>query len=348
MAKSKFSEGQRWSFKPAVENFESSFVIAAYNDWSEPEYSVYVQFTAAAREKLAPGNDGTVLVMTPTALKANAHRLLESDVKLPWWWQYGQRFESEAERPNSSFQTCCDILQETLPNTFLYAQREARLKLGKQAALDRHKQQKKVAKKKAAPSKSIQESWERLAAWYAENAPEYSFFKLNPGASKKKITAAEKTLGVQLPDDFKESLQIHNGGDCWIQPYYGELLSLEQIVKQWKMYRQWQKEKGYADPESDEWQANKLRGPAKKIFWNTKRIYVTDNSGGHLTLDLDPPREGKYGQVIAHDHEVGPTKVVASSWTEFLLQLVKDHESGKYVYVPEEGSVCLVKDLKKD
>jgi len=346
MAKSKFSEGQRWSFRPAVEHFESSFVIGAINDWDDKiEYSLYVQFTVAAREHLLPDTDGVTLVMNPAELKSNAHKLLESNVQLPWWWPYGRRIEEGGKKPNSQFPHLCSDLQGYLPGLFDSAVQESRLERGKKAALDRSQLKKKGAKKKAAP-KTIAEAWDRLAAWYAENAPGYSFFKPAKGATAKEIAATEKTLGVKLPEDFKESVRIHNGGECWIQPYYGELLSLKQIVEQWKMYRKWQKETGYADPESDEWQANKLRGPAKRIFWNTKRIYVSDNSGGHLTLDLDPPREGEYGQVIAHDHEVGPTKVVASSWTEFLTALVKDHESGKYVYVPEEDSVRLVKELK--
>lgn len=347
MAKSKLSVGQRWSYKPIDKNFEQSFVIGAFNDWDEPEYSVYVRFSEVGRKKLLPDSDGITLVLKPGQLQRIAGELLESIVRLPWWWPYGRRLKSKSDAPNSSMNWQCESLSKTLSSVFGHYEQEARLARGKQAALERHKLQKKTAIKKPAPSKSIVESWERLAAWYAENAPDYSFFKLNPGASQKQIAAAEKTLGLKLPADFKESVKIHDGGDiCWIQPFYGELLSLERIIEQWSMYRNWQQEGDYADPESDEWQASKLRGPAKKNFWNTKRIHITDNSGNHLTLDLDPPPEGMYGQLIDHDHEVGPRKVVAPSWAEFLAALVKDHESEKYVYVPEEDSICLVKDLK--
>ena len=84
------------------------------------------------------------------------------------------------------------------------------------------------------------------------------------------------------------------------------------------------------------------------MFWNKKRIYVTDNSGDHLALDLDPPADGKYGQVLHHSHEIGPTEVVASGWGEFLRTLVDDLESGKYVYLEHEGSLELVEELEQE
>jgi cell wall assembly regulator SMI1 len=84
-----------------------------------------------------------------------------------------------------------------------------------------------------------------------------------------------------------------------------------------------------------------IDGPIKPIFWNTKRIFVTDSSGDHLTLDLDPPEEGHYGQVLDHRHEVGPRSVLAPSWSAFLSQLADDLEAGKYIYVEEENTVAL-------
>ena len=75
--------------------------------------------------------------------------------------------------------------------------------------------------------------------------------------------------------------------------------------------------------------------------------HVTDNSGNHLTLDLDPPSDGTYGQVLDHCHEVGPKEVIASGWGDFLRKLVEDLESGKYVYLKHEGSLELVEELER-
>lgn len=87
-----------------------------------------------------------------------------------------------------------------------------------------------------------------------------------------------------------------------------------------------------------DWQPTDISGPIKPIWWNTKRIHLTDNSGEHLTIDLDPPPNGRRGQII-HLGDVGPTKVLATSWSAFLTQLADDLEAGKYFYDEKEGTV---------
>ena len=143
-----------------------------------------------------------------------------------------------------------------------------------------------------------------------------------------------------LPKDFRESLLLHNGGDCWIL-WYGELLTLNSILDQWNMYREMQSRGEYAVLSDDGWSANSIDGPIKPVFWNPKRICVTDNSGDHLILDLDPPDDGQRGQIIDHSHEVGPQTILASSWGDFLQKLADDLEAGEYVYVEEEEMVAL-------
>ena len=109
----------------------------------------------------------------------------------------------------------------------------------------------------------------------------------------------ERSIGTQLPKDFRESLLLHDGSneDGWIL-WHGELLTLDKMLKQWEMYRDWQTRGEYAIPGSDDWTTHAIDGPIKPIFWNVKRLFITDNSGDHLTLDLDPPQKGHYGQVF--------------------------------------------------
>ena len=137
---------------------------------------------------------------------------------------------------------------------------------------------------------SVAESWKRIAAWHEEHAPPGKF-KLNPGASAEAIRSFEATIGTKLPEDFRESLRLHDGGSCWIL-WYGELLTLDRIEQQWREYRDRQASGDYAVDGDPSWAPLDIDGPIKPVFWNTKRIYVTDNSGDHLTLDLDPPEDG--------------------------------------------------------
>jgi cell wall assembly regulator SMI1 len=188
---------------------------------------------------------------------------------------------------------------------------------------------------------ALVDTWNRIVAWHEANTRPGKF-RLNPGASPAAVADFERAIGIRLPDDFRESLLLHDGTseDGWIL-WYGELLTLEAMLKQWSMYRDWQARGQYAIPGSSDWTTNAIDGPIKPIFWNVKRLFITDNSGTHLTLDLDPPLEGQYGQVFDHSHEVGPERVLAPSWSAFLNEFADDLEAGKYVYFEEEDTVAL-------
>src|SRR5687767_10552776 len=80
--------------------------------------------------------------------------------------------------------------------------------------------------------------WKRIHAWLDENAPA-GYGKLRPGASAKKIEAAENAMGLKLPNDVKASYRIHDGQS--IEPGLvgcegWMLLSLQQMVKVWRRW----------------------------------------------------------------------------------------------------------------
>ncbi len=186
---------------------------------------------------------------------------------------------------------------------------------------------------------SVGQAWNRIAQWHEQHCPA-GVFQLNPGASQSDIAEVEAVTGQTFPEDVRESFRRHNGGatdTTWLL-WYGELLDLNDVIEQWKMYRQMQETQGYGVGE--DWRPHALIGPAKPIWWNTSRIHLTDNSGEHLTIDLDPPDDGHLGQIIYHDHEIGPTEVLAASWLELLEQIANDLEAGKYVYDDEEMTVA--------
>jgi len=317
MKASPYKTGQRWKFKTDVAEFEDSLVIGRLDGRN---YDVYVRYTPS--ESLPPNKDGEVLQLTKARLDRNVTELVESGVKLPWWWVLGVRCASKRDAPDTMNVALCDgLIPDCLRALYRCLQQEQEFERQRTQAI---KQAKREIKKRgpARPSKSIPESWERIRAFYPQQV-------LNPGATPAAIAAFEESIGQALPDDFKESFRLHDGGDnFWFTPTSGEFLSLDGMLKQWKMYRQAQRKGEYA---TEDWQASDIEGPIKPIFWNTKRIFVTDNSGDHWTLDLDPPEDGVYGQVLDFSHEVGPTQVLARSWTELLSQLVVDLENGKYL-----------------
>ena len=182
-------------------------------------------------------------------------------------------------------------------------------------------------------------SWKRISEWHEKNTPPGKF-TLNSGASALAIGTFEQLIGESLPDDFCESLSIHDGGDFWIA-HFGELLSLNSIKRNWHHYRKWQASGEFAVEGESIWTPRDISGPIKPIFWNPKRVFVTDNGGGdHVALDLDPPPEGTYGQILKHSHEVGPMTCLAGTWKEFLASFADGLEAGEYVYLESEGMVA--------
>jgi cell wall assembly regulator SMI1 len=334
-SKTRYREGQRWEFKSDVPEFERTLVIGRvtepHPEWgsNEAKYDVYVRYSPLARESIPPDFDGVVLSLTADGLDRSVTYLVESGVELPWWWIYGRRLARHSDAPGGCGVSSCDRIRDVLPNLFLSARQTAELARRRDAAIKRHLLKFKSKATRSARSQTVGESWARIVAWLKEHAPGYSF-PLNEGASAAAIAAFEDAIGAKLPADFRESVQLHDGGDCWMPPSHGELLSLDQILEQWKMYSSWQQKGEYAV--GDDWVPRHIKGPIKPVFWNQKRIQITDNSGDHLTLDLDPPNGGAYGQILDHCHEVGPVRVLAASWSEFLRQVVDGLESGKYVY----------------
>lgn len=180
-------------------------------------------------------------------------------------------------------------------------------------------------------------SWDRIADWHRKNTPS-SIFQLASGATSKEIDDFEKLIGSKLPDDMRRSLLLHNGGrGTWLL-YHGTFLSLSQIAGLWKTYHDRQEKNGYG--KGSNWAPLDPQGPVKPIWWNPKRIPLTDNSGDHLMLDLDPATGGAYGQIVEFSHEMGPVEVVAPSWAAWLKQVADYLEAGKYTYIKKEKVVA--------
>lgn len=348
----RFEPGQRWRYRSSIAEFENTLVIAGVAEADEEiglderTYTVYVRYSHEAKMALPLDYDGIVLLLTDQGLDDSVTELVEEHVKLPWWWSYGRRFKSKKDVPNHRSATECDRVGDVLSLEFQSAKQAVERISGIGMAIEKHRKKLDTRQSHPKPSQSVAESWDRIKAWYSENAKSIGG-DLAKGASATAIRRFEKEIGASLPEDFRESVMIHNGGGWWVPSRYGDLLSLDQILTNWRKYSDWLARGTYATSDGS-WEANAIEGPIKPIFWNKKRVYVTDNSGNHLTLDLDPPADGRYGQIIHHSHEVGPTKVVASSWGEFLSKLVEELESGKYVYLPDEGCIELVEEIERE
>ena len=179
----------------------------------------------------------------------------------------------------------------------------------------------------------LAENWRRIVAWYEAKA-QPGTLHLPPGASEEALRAAEVQLGLRLPDDLRSFYRLHDGlGGSWFL-HYGEFLSLGNLAMQLGWYAEMERTQDPADPL---YQTKALSGPIKPVWWSSRRLPVTDNSGDHTMIDLDPPPEGTVGQVIAYDHEVGPTRVLAPSFSAWLARIATALEAGKLIWQQKHG-----------
>lgn len=176
----------------------------------------------------------------------------------------------------------------------------------------------------------IEQDWNTIESWLQSTAkPDFTF---PTGVTPAQWDAAEETLSVTFPEDFKAAYQIHNGSQRVGLFDYGYLLPLfipetlskrernayREIITKWTWYREYLEEGLYDDLSSSPEDPTHI----KSDHWNRRWIPITDNDAGdQLCLDLDPGPEGASGQIIFWDHEVGATQVIANSFENLLAEI---------------------------
>ena len=176
--------------------------------------------------------------------------------------------------------------------------------------------------------------WETLKQWLQENKVPDVVENLNPGATLQEFVSAENILSVKFPMGFKEVYTIHNGqnGKAVGLHSKGELLSLQEIVRQWQIWKELVDDGVFKDAHSES------DDPIKSDWWNPKWIPFTHNGGGdHLCLDFDPAEGGLVGQVITMWHDSRDRSVIAPSFEKWLEEYCNDLLANKYHYNADFG-----------
>ncbi len=177
----------------------------------------------------------------------------------------------------------------------------------------------------------MKDIWEKIENWLAINAQNV-LSSLADGATDEEIANAEKILGITFPEDFKASYKIHNGQkDNYNLGFtYGwHFLSLENIISEWQV---WVDMGEFNNPYS------KPKKGIKNNWFNQKWIPVTSNGNSdHHCLDLDPDKDGKYGQIILLWHDDALRSLQAENFTEFLSYFSDSLECGGYRVDEEYG-----------
>jgi cell wall assembly regulator SMI1 len=184
---------------------------------------------------------------------------------------------------------------------------------------------------------SVAESWARINEWLRANGLP-ARFSPPPGVSEQAIRAAEAAMGLELPEDLRESYRIHDGsrrGAYLILFERGFLIPLggdgESIVSSFASKR----EIGAYNQSAG--LRGKPEGPIRPDYWNPLWVPLTcDWETNTVAIDLDPAEGGCVGQVILHD-QWGETRLIGRSWGEWLATYANALETGEYrLRVPQE------------
>lgn len=194
---------------------------------------------------------------------------------------------------------------------------------------------------------TIKSLWQRLESWANNNAPEM-LDELQGPASDIEIDELEKRLQLTLPEEFKESLLIHNGeDDGWparVFYEYGAYLPTPEIYNTWK--RRLSAAKEYESFNEDEEQRSDHQ--IKPLAFSERWIPIMDSNGDVIwAIDLDPGETGINGQIIEIDWESESIRVTAQSFYHFFQRYVELLEGGKInVELEKRSNVKRQMDLK--
>jgi cell wall assembly regulator SMI1 len=181
----------------------------------------------------------------------------------------------------------------------------------------------------------MKELWKRLETWLMDHYPEL-LDSLNDGATDDMIFEAEEKMGMSLPNDFVESLKLHNGQkDDFYPGLIGghQLLSLDDIVAWWQMWNNQLEEGCFNDWEELDFNTNKVKTDQ---WWRAKWIPIAWRRYNCYCLDLDPSPDGSIGQVIEFLHENEWRKFVGDSFEECFKTMVENLENGTYLLQEDE------------
>jgi cell wall assembly regulator SMI1 len=181
--------------------------------------------------------------------------------------------------------------------------------------------------------------WERLESLMAgKDRPP----RLRPPTTESAISAAEATMGLAFPPDFRASLLVHDGQEDgeddldtlqWL-PNQAPLAPLDRIVDQWHQHC-----KTYVQFHAGEEPQLIEDGTLYHYFWHPKRIPIAGNpwfDQDNVYIDFIPGPNGVAGQLAMFGKSAFGS-VLAPSFRVALAIFGDALESGEYHYVGSEA-----------
>ena len=171
----------------------------------------------------------------------------------------------------------------------------------------------------------MKKNFEKIENWLRENAQKINEFSLQKPATENEVNELEKTIGKNLPNDFKELYLWHNGlndEENFGSLFYGmDFFPIERIISEYL-----DKKENYAS------EVVSLKQADKEI--DSSNIYNLDwvkfaFDGSHTSLYIDLSSTNN-GQIIFIDDEYETGILVAKSTSELVENLRNDLENNLY------------------
>src|SRR5262249_17787219 len=113
-----------------------------------------------------------------------------------------------------------------------------------------------------------------------------------------------------------------------------ELLSLERILSEWKVWKE------VLDCGDFDGVTSEPQDGIKDDWWNQRWVPLTyDGSGNHLCLDCDPGEGGANGQIITMWHDSAERELISASFEGWMNSFAADLENDRYEYSEEYGGL---------
>lgn len=227
-------------------------------------------------------------------------------------------------------------------------------------------------------------SWKRIDRFLEDHYEELSE-QLGEPATFNDVNELEHELDCTLPQEVRDSLQIHDGQERGGRPtgvIFGcMLLDCEEIIQEWNNWRTvneayFSNEQQYEVPQApikafagtssavplaqahntanSHWrhelldkQDSQPTNAVQKVYAHPAWIPLARDWGGNnIAVDLAPGPTGKWGQVILMGRDYDCKYVVSRSWGHFLATLADDMDSGRW-WIEEDSRELKLREFKQ-
>ena len=235
------------------------------------------------------------------------------------------------------------------------------------------------------PPPPVNHSWRRIDRWMEDNYEEL-FENLGMGATLNDVNELEHELDCTLPQEVRDSLQIHDGQERGGMPtgvVFGcMLLDCEEIMQEWQQWRTinevyFGENRTYEIPQAPlkafagsssaavpiaqaqqsgnpQWRQELLDKQDSQPSNAIQKVYAhpawiplaRDWGGNNICVDLAPGPTGKWGQVILMGRDYDCKYVISRSWAAFLATLADDMNTDRW-FIDDDTKELKLREFKQ-